>query len=86
VGARRSCGQYLNTHNPVISRILGYISNITMGSHSLLYYSTLYTSKGTQKEEKYPFLTACTAIAKRIRWKKQQQESSEGSTLIPRFF
>ena len=71
---------YLNTHNPVISRLLGYNSNITIGSHSLIYYCTLYTSKGTQKEEKYPFLTACTAIAKRIRWKKQQQESSEGST------
>ena len=50
-----------------------------MGKQGLIYYSTLHRSKETQKGEKYPFLIAFTTIAKRIHWRRQQQESSGGT-------
>jgi hypothetical protein len=56
---------FLNTNNPVVSQIFGYINNVAMGNHNCIYYVTLYSTKGNLEEEQFPFLKHCTAIAKR---------------------
>jgi hypothetical protein len=58
---------FLNTNNPIISKIFGYNNNVTMGNHNCIYYVTLYNTKGNQDGEQFPFLKHCTALAKRIR-------------------
>jgi hypothetical protein len=44
-----------------------------MGNRNCIFYVTLYTTKGTQNEEQFPFLNHCTAIAKRIRKLRENQ-------------
>ena len=64
---RKSWDVFLNTNSPVITNVLGYNSNICMGSINTLFYCTLYTSKSNQEEETYPYLKACEAVSTRIR-------------------
>ncbi len=54
-------------NNPVVSNIFGFNNNVAMGNRNCIFYATLYTTKGAQNEEQFPFLKHCTAIAKRIR-------------------
>ena len=58
---------YLNTHNVTVSEIFGYNNNVAMGNRNCIYYVTLYSTKGNQEEEQFPFLRHCTAIAKRLK-------------------
>jgi hypothetical protein len=37
---------FLNTNNPVISKIFGYNNNIMMGNCNCINYVTLYNTKG----------------------------------------
>jgi hypothetical protein len=68
---------FLNTNNPVISKIFGYNNNVMMGDHNCIYYVTLYDTKGNQEEEQFPFLKHCTALAKRIRKLRQEEMEIE---------
>jgi len=65
---------YLNTNNPVVSKIFGYNNNVTTGNRNCIYYVTLYNTKGNQEEEQFPYLKHCTALAKRI---KRIRDNSE---------
>jgi len=47
---------FLNTNNPVLSKIFGYNNNVMMGNCTCIYYVTLYNTKGNQEEEQFPFL------------------------------
>jgi hypothetical protein len=67
VPRRHVADLFLNTNNPVVSRIFGFNNNVNMGNINCIFYVTLYTTKGTQNEEQFPFLKHCTAVAKRIR-------------------
>jgi len=40
---------FLNTNNPVISKIFGYNNNVTMENCNCIYYVTLYNTKGNQE-------------------------------------
>ena len=68
---------FLNTNNPVISKIFGYNNNVMMGNRNCIYYVTLYNTKGNQEEEQFPFLKHCTALAKRIRKLRQAEMEIE---------
>jgi hypothetical protein len=68
---------FLNTNNPIITKLFGYNNNITIGNHNCIYYVTLYNTKGNQDEEQFPFLKHCTAPAKRIRRLRQEEEEIE---------
>jgi len=47
---------FLNTNNPIITKIFGYNNNVTIGNRNCIYYVTLYNTKGNQDEEQFPFL------------------------------
>jgi len=66
---------FLNTNNPVVSQIFGYNNNVAMGNRNCIYYVTLYSTKGNSEEEQFPFLKHCTAIAKRLRRLRQNEEA-----------
>jgi hypothetical protein len=68
---------FLNTNNPVISKIFGYNNNVMMGNCNCIYDVTLYNTKGNQEEEQFPFLKHCTALAKRIRKLRQEEMEIE---------
>jgi len=68
---------FLNTNNPVISNFFGYNNNVLIGNCNCIYYVTLYNTKGNQKEEQFPFLKQCTALAKRIRKLRQTEMEIE---------
>jgi hypothetical protein len=68
---------FLNTNNPIITKIFGYNNNVTIGNRNCIYYVTLYNTKGNQDEEQFPFLKHCTAPAKRIRRLRQEEEEIE---------
>jgi hypothetical protein len=72
---------FVNTNNPIVSRIIGYNNNICMGSINTLYYCTLYTSKSNQEDETLPYIKALEAVSKRI---KRIQENDSESNLSPR--
>ena len=57
----------MNTHNPVVTTLLGFNNNVTSGNRDAMYYITMYSTKKNQEEECFPFRKECTAIAKRIR-------------------
>ncbi len=40
---------FLNTNNPVISKIFGYNNNVKMGNRNCIYSVTLYNTKGNQE-------------------------------------
>ena len=67
---------FVNTNNSTVTRMFGYNNNITIGSISLLYYCTLYTSKSNQEDETYPYVKALEAVASRL--KRVQENDSEG--------
>ncbi len=46
-----------------------------MGNRNCIYYVTLYSTKGNSEEEQFPFLKHCTAIAKRLRRLRQNEEA-----------
>ena len=46
--------QYINIHNKPISELLNCNTNLQIGDPSQVYYSTLYTSKTTQKDDEEP--------------------------------
>jgi hypothetical protein len=68
---------FLNTNNPVISKIFGYSNNVLIGNRNCIYYVTLYNTKGNQEEEQFPFLKHCTELAKRIRKLRQAEMDIE---------
>jgi hypothetical protein len=35
---------FLNTNNPIISEVLGFNNNVTMGNMNCIYYVTLYNT------------------------------------------
>jgi hypothetical protein len=72
---RHMADLFLNTNNPVVSNIFGFNNNVNMGNRNCIFYVTLYTRKGTQNEEQFPFLKHCTAIAKRIRKIRESQKN-----------
>jgi len=72
---------FVNTNNPIVSRIIGYNNNICMGSINTLYYCTLYTSKSNQEDETLPYIKALEAVSKRI---KRIQENDSESNLSTR--
>ena len=43
--------QFLNTHSRSISAVFNCNTNIQIGDHSQVFYSTLYCGKSTQKED-----------------------------------
>ena len=63
----RSPGDYfLNTFNEIISNAIACNTNVQIGDYAHVYYSTLYTSKSTQKEDTLSYLNASNAIVRRI--------------------
>ena len=78
---RKPWDVFVNTNNPIVSKILGYNNNICMGSINTLYYCTLYTSKSNQEDETMPYLKALEAVSKRI---KRVQESDSEEALSSR--
>jgi hypothetical protein len=68
---------FLNTNNPVISKIFGYNNNVIMGNRNCIYYVILYKTKGNQDEKQFPSLKHCTALAKRIRRLRQEEMEIE---------
>jgi hypothetical protein len=70
---RHLADMFLNTNNPVVSNIFGFNNNVAMGNRNCIFYVTLYTTKGTQNEEQFPFVKHCTAIAKRTRKFREHQ-------------
>ena len=52
---RHLTDMFLNTNNPVVSNIFGFNNNVAMGNRNCIFYATLYTTKGTQNEEQFPF-------------------------------
>lgn len=66
---------FINTNNPIVSKLVGYNNNICMGGINVLYYCTLYTSKSNQEEETYPYIKALEAVAQRL--KRVQENGSE---------
>ncbi len=66
---------FVNTNNPVVSKVFGYNNNVCTGSINTLFYCTLYTSKSNQEDETYPFLKACEAVSTRI--KKLRESEGE---------
>jgi hypothetical protein len=67
---------FLNTNNPIISKVFGFNINVTMGNRNFIYYVTLYNTKGNQEEESFPFLRHCTAIAKHLRKLRNQERET----------
>jgi len=71
---------FMNAHNRTVSALLGYNNNVSSGGRDMIYYVTLYNTKSTQKEEKFPFFKQCVAIAKRM--KRIQMEEHRVETVI----
>jgi hypothetical protein len=61
----------------MISEVFGFNNNVTMGNRNCIYYVTLYNAKRNRKEEQFPFLKHCTAIAKRLRKLRNQERERE---------
>jgi hypothetical protein len=55
--------------------LLGYNNNVSSGGRDMIYYVTLYNTKSTQKEEKFPFFKQCVAIAKRMKRIHMEEQS-----------
>jgi hypothetical protein len=58
--------QYINPHNSSILNVFNFNTNIQIGNVSQVFYSTLYTSKSTQKEDSDKQLRIGRAVIKRI--------------------
>ena len=77
--------QFINTHNIALSEILNCNSNVQIGDSSHVYYSTLYTSKSTQKEDSEVQYCIGHAIIKRLRrvqLEAQQNETGNQTVLV----
>jgi hypothetical protein len=70
---------FMNTHNAIVALLLGYNNNVTSGNRDLIYYVTLYNTKGTQDEERFPFMRQCVAIAKRMSRLRQKDNEVQNS-------
>ena len=66
---------FLNCHNPVISGLFGYNSNVQLGDVGHIFYNTMYGSKSNQEEETREFIDVTNALDRRI--KKQLMEATE---------
>jgi hypothetical protein len=58
--------QYINIHNKPISELLNCNTNVQIGDPSQVYYSTLYTSKTTQKDDEEPRQRIANQCMKRL--------------------
>jgi hypothetical protein len=58
--------QYLNQHVPSVSEVLACNCNVSVGDPSHTYYSTLYSAKTTQKEDRENFQRVATSVGRRI--------------------
>lgn len=57
---------YLNTFNDIISNTIACNTNIQIGDYAHMFYSTLCSSKSTQKEDTLSCLNASSAIVRRM--------------------
>ena len=58
--------QYLNQHSIPISEVLACNTNVSIGDPSHTYYSTLYSSKSTQDEDKMIYQRVAASVGRRI--------------------
>ena len=63
---RRPGDEFVNVFNRILANLVGSNTNIQIGDFAHVYYSTLYTSKTTQKEDTASFLAVSSALDKRI--------------------
>lgn len=63
---RRQGDQFLNVFNRTLSNVVGSNTNIQIGDYAHVYYSTLYTSKSTQKEDTASFINVSNALGRHI--------------------
>jgi hypothetical protein len=64
---RNLCDVFMNTYSKAVSHVFGCNTNVQLGSYNHMFYTTLYSSKNNQEEEKQPFLNVCNAVAKRLK-------------------
>ena len=70
--------EFVNVFNKVLASLVGSNTNIQIGDFAQVYYSTLYTSKTTQKEDTASFLAVSSALDKRLaRALAEGRESAE---------
>jgi len=79
--------QFLNSHNNAISEVFNFNTNIQIGDTSQVFYSTLYTCKSTQVEDKENQVHIGRAVIKRMKRLLEETQLSENSknTIEPSF-
>jgi len=68
--------QYLNTHNPIISGLFSSNSNVLMGDISQAFYTTLYSSKSTQQEDRDKYTTIGKKLIRRMNRLELEREAN----------
>ena len=71
--------QFLNSHNNAISEVFNFNTNIQIGDTSQVFYSTLYTCKSTQVEDKENQVHIGRAVIKRMKRLLEETQLSENS-------
>ena len=66
--------QFLNVHNPAATFVFSCNTNVQVGEIDHMYYTTLYGSKFTQKEDTQSFTNVSNALARRMNKKVQKGE------------
>eukprot|EP00986_Skeletonema_menzelii_P013820 scaffold8448_cov188-Skeletonema_menzelii.AAC.1 len=73
---RKNGSQFLNQYNIPVSGLLGCNTNITMGDWSHTYYTTLYSTKDTQAEDKAAYHRVIASLGRRL-WRQQQEHLTQ---------
>ncbi|KAL7451819.1 hypothetical protein ACHAWC_004215 [Mediolabrus comicus] len=73
---RRNGGQFLNQHSVPISDVLACNTNVTLGDASHTFYTTLYKSKDTQREDKMAYHRVHASLGRRL-WRAQQRQQQQ---------
>jgi len=68
--------QYLNTHNPIISGVISSNTNVLMGDISQAFYTTLYSSKSTQKEDREKYVTIGKKLTRRMKRLEMERQTN----------
>ena len=65
----------LNVHNPAAIFVFYCNTNVQVSEIDHIYYTTVYGSKSTQKEDTRSFINGINALARRINKKVQENDS-----------
>ena len=79
---RKPGDEFVNTFNKALASMIGSNTNIQIGDFAHVYYSTLYVSKSTQKEDTQSFLAVSNALDKKLAKAASEGNACEGPDFV----